>query len=65
MLLNGTTKRNFNDEGLIDLVGAIIRQAYDDIVRPWPVGASHATINEYTRNAKRAIIFFHRNGLGS
>lgn len=65
MLSNGTMKRNFNDEGLINLAGAVIRQAYDDIVRPWPVGASRTTINELARNAKRAIIFFHLNGLRS
>ena len=46
----------YNDQGIINLMGAIIEQAENDIKKPW--GVSGYSIAEDTRNALDAIHFF-------
>lgn len=51
----------YNDQGIINLMGAIIEQAENDIKKPW--GVSGYSIAEDTRNALDAIRFFPPTGI--
>lgn len=48
----------YNSDDIINLMGAIIKRAADDIAGAWPISGSKQSRREHRRQAQDAINFF-------